>query len=31
MMAAKKAAEEVVARKRKHFRDWFEMLEFKMK
>lgn len=31
MMAAKKAAEEVVARKRKQFRDWFEMFEFKMK
>lgn len=31
MIAAKKAAEEAVARKRKQCRDWFEMLEFKMK
>jgi hypothetical protein len=30
-MAAKKAAEELLARKRKQCRDWFELLEFKIK
>lgn len=30
-IAAKKAAEELLARKRKQCRDWFELLEFKIK